>query len=188
VVRDAARMEFFCYHRDRAGSTPLRSQMVELHWGYMDRFDAAMIARGPTYGDDGTLTGSVHILDLADPAAARRFAFEEPCYQAGAYRDVMIRRWSTSSANDSSDVFGRGADMTRYLVLGFTEPSSDTAAIRANDDVLLAGTLWSDDATVALGAAALVEARDAETAGAVLANDLVTGVEVHRWRVGGRPR
>jgi hypothetical protein len=31
-------------------------------------------------------TGSVHILDLPDPAAARAFAFNEPNYQAGAYR------------------------------------------------------------------------------------------------------
>jgi hypothetical protein len=31
-------MEFFCYHRDRPGSTPLRGRMVEEHWAYMDRF------------------------------------------------------------------------------------------------------------------------------------------------------
>ncbi len=60
-------MEFFCYHRDRAGSTPLRSDMVEQHWAYMDRFAATMVARGPTFTSDGTLTGSVHILDLPDP-------------------------------------------------------------------------------------------------------------------------
>ena len=37
--------------------------------------------------------GSVHIVDLPDPAAARAFAFDEPNYQGGAYRDVMVRRW-----------------------------------------------------------------------------------------------
>jgi len=41
-------MEFFCYHRDRPGSTPLRNEMVEQHWSYMDQFAASMIARGPT--------------------------------------------------------------------------------------------------------------------------------------------
>jgi len=39
-------MEFFCYRRDRPGSTPLRSQMMEQHWSYMDQFAATMIARG----------------------------------------------------------------------------------------------------------------------------------------------
>ncbi|MCL2731804.1 MAG: YciI family protein, partial [Actinomycetia bacterium] len=87
-------MEFFCYHRDRVGSVGLRDALLEEHWSYMDGFADGMIARGPTLTDDGELpTGSVHIVDLAEPEAARTFAFEEPCYQAGAYRDVMVRRW-----------------------------------------------------------------------------------------------
>jgi len=36
-------MEFVCYHRDRPGTTPLRSRMVEQHWSYMDPTDG-----GPT--------------------------------------------------------------------------------------------------------------------------------------------
>jgi uncharacterized protein YciI len=58
-------MEFFCYHRDRPGSVTLRDELLEEHWSYMDRYQAEMIARGPTLADDGdTPTGSVHILDL----------------------------------------------------------------------------------------------------------------------------
>ena len=86
-------VEFFCYHRDRPGSVELRDELLEAHWSYMDRFQAAMIARGPTLAGDGAPTGSVHIVDLPDPAAARAFAFDEPNYQAGVYRDVMLRRW-----------------------------------------------------------------------------------------------
>ena len=87
-------MEFFCYHRDRRGSVALRDELLEEHWSYMDRYAAEMIARGPTLADDGdTPTGSVHIVDLPDPAAARAFAFDEPNYQAGVYRDVLLRRW-----------------------------------------------------------------------------------------------
>ena len=71
----------------------LRMGLVEKHWSYMDQFGAGMIARGPTFTDDEAATGSVHILDLPDAAAARAFAFEEPNYQAGVYRDVMLRRW-----------------------------------------------------------------------------------------------
>ena len=87
-------MEFFCYHRDRPGSAALRDELLEEHWSYMDRYAAEMIARGPTFDRDGdTATGSVHIVDLPDPAAARAFAFDEPNYQAGVYRDVLLRRW-----------------------------------------------------------------------------------------------
>src|SRR5947207_4170401 len=102
-------MEFFCYHRDRRGSVALRDELLEEHWSYMDRYAAEMIARGPTLADDGdTPTGSVHIVDLPDPAAARAFAFDEPNYQgrrvpgraaapvaqhAGAHH-VGFSRWS----------------------------------------------------------------------------------------------
>jgi len=66
-------MEFFCYHQDRPDSVALRNELVEEHWSYMDRYATEMIARGPTLSGDGdTATGSVHILDLPDPAAAPR--------------------------------------------------------------------------------------------------------------------
>jgi uncharacterized protein len=87
-------VEFFCYHRDRPGSGRLREELTERHWSYMDGYQARMIARGPTLAGDGeTPTGSVHIVDLPEPAAARAFAFDEPNYQAGVYRDVLLRRW-----------------------------------------------------------------------------------------------
>lgn len=57
-------MEFFCYHRDRAGSVTLRNELREEHWSYMDRYAKELIARGPTYTGD-TPTGSVHIVDRA---------------------------------------------------------------------------------------------------------------------------
>jgi uncharacterized protein len=89
-------MEFFCYHRDRPGSVALREELLEEHWSYMDRYASQMIARGPTLASDGcTPTGSLHIVDLPDSAAARAFAFDEPGYQAGVYRDVLLRRWRT---------------------------------------------------------------------------------------------
>ena len=87
-------VEFFCYHRDRPGSVGLREELREQHWSYMDRYQAEMIARGPTLADgDDAPTGSVHIVGLPGPAAARAFAFDEPNYQAGVYRDVLLRRW-----------------------------------------------------------------------------------------------
>ena len=68
----AVGVEFFCYHRDRPGSSSLREELLEQHWSYMDRYQAQMIARGPTLAGDGdTPAGSVHILGLPDPATAR---------------------------------------------------------------------------------------------------------------------
>lgn len=179
-------MEFFCYHRDRPGSTPLRTQMVEEHWTYMDRFAARMIARGPTFTDDETLTGSVHILDLPDATAARAFAFEEPGYQAGAYRDVLLRRWQNTLGRTMWEFEDGGHDSDRFLVLGLSEPSTDPVELPTGDDLIACGPLLSDDGAVVVGAAALLEAASADAARQALSPGRFTAIEVHRWEAGGR--
>ncbi|WP_243056451.1 YciI family protein [Nocardioides sp. SR21] len=166
-------MQFFCYHRDRSGSTPLRAAMVEEHWSYMDRFE--LIARGPTFLDDDTLTGSVHVVEVPDVAAARAFVFDEPSYQAGAYRDVLLRRTSWQSLDPS--VTGG------YLAIGFLdrpEPYDDLPAPRA--DLAGFGPLLSDDATRLLGAAALAATEEAARG----ALSRIAVVESHLWQRGGR--
>jgi uncharacterized protein YciI len=162
--------------------------MVEQHWSYMDQYAATMVARGPTFASDGALTGSVHILDLPDPAAARAFAFDEPGYQAGAYRDVLLRRWRNALGRTMWDFSGSHTDKNRYLVLGFTwEPTTDAEEPPSRDDLIAFGPLLSDDGTVELGAAVLLEATDDDVAREVLPSDRYAGVEVHQWRFGGRP-
>ncbi len=161
--------------------------MVEQHWSYMDRFAATMVARGPTFTSDETLTGSVHILDLPDPSAARAFAFEEPGYQAGAYRDVMLRRWRNSLGRTMWDFRGGSAENNRYLVLGFTlEPEPQAAEPTTRDDLIACGPLLSDDGSMVLGAAVLLEASDAEAARTVLDPARYVGIETHAWEFGGR--
>ena len=162
--------------------------MVEQHWAYMDRFAATMVARGPTFAGDGTLAGSVHILGLSSPAAARTFAFEEPGHQAGAYRDVMVRRWHNSRGRTMWE-FGTGrGDGIYFLVLGFTlEPAAGAADLRFDDHVIAGGPLLSDDGSFVLGAAVLVEAADEAAARCVISDERYVGIEVHRWQFGGRP-
>lgn len=189
-------MEFFCYHRDRPGSLALRTALTEQHWSYMDRYASELIARGPTLsGTDGEPTGSVHIVDLAGPAAARAFAFDEPGYQAGVYRDVLVRRWRNLLGRTMWEFPGGRTGGHRFLVLGLgsgeaadvTAPSDRDEAPPDRDELIAYGPLLSDDASAWLGTAALVRAPDPETARAVLASDRYADVEVHRWQFGGRP-
>ncbi|GAQ51937.1 YciI family protein [Streptomyces acidiscabies] len=179
-------MEFFCYHRDRTGSLPLRRRLAEAHWSYMDGYTAELIARGPTFAADGeTLTGSVHIVDLPDPAAARAFAFDEPNYQAGAYRDVLLRRWRNLLGRTMWDFPGGRTGGNRYLVIGLApDPGTDLAVPSNTDDLIAFGPLLSDDGTAWLGTAALLRAPDAEAARRVLGGHAET--EVHDWEFGGR--
>jgi uncharacterized protein len=181
-------MEFFCYHRDRRGSAALRDEMVERHWSYMDGYGTELIARGPTFTDDETPTGSVHIVDLPDPAAARAFAFDEPNYQAGVYRDVLIRRWRNALGRTMWDFPGGRTGGNRYLVLGLGagEPADLTVRPADRDELVAYGPLLSDDGAAWLGTAALLRAPDPDAARAVLTADRYAAVEVHSWVFGGR--
>ncbi|MET8772199.1 YciI family protein [Streptomyces sp. NPDC004658] len=182
-------MEFFCYHRDRPGSLLLRDELREAHWSYMDQYAKEMIARGPTLAADGdTPTGSVHILDLPDPAAARAFAFDEPNHQAGVYRDVLLRRWHNTLGRTMGDFPGGRTGGNRYLVLGLGAGQAADLAVPSDRDALIAyGPLLSDNGATWLGTAALVRASDPDTARAILTAVRYDDIEVHDWQFGGRP-
>lgn len=179
-------MEFFCYHRDRPGSMTLRDELTERHWSYMDGFEKELIARGPTFVDE-TATGSVHIVDLPDPAAARAFAFDEPIYQAGGFRDVLIRRWRNTLGRTMWEFPGGREDGNRYLVLGLgSGPAVDLETAYDPDELVAYGPLLADDGNTWLGTAALVRAPDRDVARTVLTEAHYAAVEVHDWLFGGR--
>jgi uncharacterized protein len=185
-VLKTAGMEFFCYHRDRPDSLALRDELLEEHWSYMDRYAAEMIARGPTMDGD-TPTGSVHVVDLPDPAAARAFAFDEPSYQAGAYRDVMLRRWRNLLGRTMWDFPGGRDGGDRYLVLGLgAGPAADLDVSADRDEVIAYGPLLSDDGVTWLGTAVLLRAAGPDAARGVLTPDYYADIEVHAWQFGGR--
>jgi len=164
----------------------LREELGEEHWSYMDAYAAQLIARGPTFVGD-IPTGSMHIVDLPDPAAARAFAFDEPNYQAGAYRDVLLRRWRNSLGRTMWDFPGGRAGGNRYLVIGLgAGEAADLAVPTARDELIAYGPLLSDDGAAWLGTAALARAPDPDTARAVLTPGQYADIEVHDWQFGGR--
>ncbi|MFF9571401.1 YciI family protein [Streptomyces sp. NPDC014685] len=180
-------MEYFCYHRDRPASLALREELLEKHWSYMDRYAKELIARGPTFAEDGeTPTGSVHIIDLPDPATARAFAFDEPNYQAGAYRDVLLRRWRNVLGRTMWDFPGGRSGGNPYLVLGLGEGPAADLTPPDQDELIAYGPLLSDDGDTWLGTAALLRAPNPDTARAVLTPDRYATIEVHPWEFGGR--
>ncbi|MEU0837640.1 YciI family protein [Streptomyces sp. NPDC005969] len=181
-------MEFLCYHRDRSDSLPLRDELLAAHWGYMDQYAKEMIARGPTLAADDTPTGSVHIVGLPDPTAARTFAFDEPNYQAGVYRDVLLRRWRNTLGRTMWDFPGGRTGGNRYLVLGLGAGQAADLALPPDREQLIAyGPLLSDNGDTWLGTAALLRAPDPDTARAILTPDRYADIEVHNWQFGGRP-
>ncbi|RKS76859.1 hypothetical protein BZB76_2225 [Actinomadura pelletieri DSM 43383] len=197
-------MEYFVYCRDRSGTWDLRLELTEEHWSFMDRYAEEMIARGPTLTPDGErTTGSMHIVDLPDLAAAREFAFEEPNYQAGIYGEVLIRRWRNVLGRTMWEFEGEKAGDRRFLIIAHGEPSkADDSLDEAHreyldggyaDRLIAHGPLLSEDGTDWAGNAILVELPDRSAAEAMMANDPHTkngsykDIEIHPWQFGGRP-
>lgn len=181
-------MEFLCYHRDRPGSMPLRDELLEAHWSYMDRFASNLIARGPTFDrEEEYATGSIHIVDVPGPAEARSFAFDEPNYQAGVYRDVLLRRWRNGLGRTMWEFPGGASGGLRYLVIGLGGGEAVDLEPPADHPGLIAyGPLLSDDGSAWLGTAALIRAADPTEARALLTPDGYAAIEVHAWEFGGR--
>jgi uncharacterized protein YciI len=200
-------VEYFFYCRARPTAGALRRELAEAHWSFMDRYAEAIIARGPTLtADEMAATGSVHIVDLPDSGAARVFAFNEPYYKAGVYREVMIHRWSNTLGRTMWDFTGGMAHNPRFLILGHGKPGMTEARNDLRDEhrrYLVAGGYWdrliacgplmSDDGSAWAGTAMMVELPDHASAEAMLMQGpyaqaaLYERIEVHTWRFGGRP-
>ena len=88
-------MQFFVWGIDKPGMAATRAAIRNDHWGFIDPYEPALIARGPTLDldDRDAKTGSIHILDVSDEPAAHAFAFDEPYARAGVFADIRLRRF-----------------------------------------------------------------------------------------------
>ncbi len=96
----------------------------EKHWSYMDRFADRMTARGPTLGNGReSWTGSLHVVDLPDAAAARDFITREPYNQAGLFQEHFISRFANVLGRTMWQ-FASAADEPRFFVLAHASDDS----------------------------------------------------------------
>jgi uncharacterized protein YciI len=200
-------MEYFFYCRDKPNVGDLRWKLAEAHWSFMDHYADSMIARGPTLvtDNDEEMTGSVHLVDLPNTAAADVFTFEEPYFKAGIFDEVLIRRWSNTLGRTMWDFAGRGG--RRFLIIGrgAVEATVRRSELREqqlhylvtggfSEGLIVCGPLLSDDGAEWLGTAMLVELANRTVAEAMMADGpyaqagLYEEVEIHDWRFGGRPQ
>ncbi|GAB2606495.1 hypothetical protein Aab01nite_01570 [Paractinoplanes abujensis] len=162
-------MQFFVYGRDRPGALPLKTELTEQHWTFLDPYEDRLIARGPTLDEHGHPTGSLHIVDLPDVEAARAFTYEEPYYRGGVFESVMLCRYV--------NLLGRAVvSDTGYLVI-----AGGVAPITSKH-LFAYGDLFAVDGAAHAGRAALLQAPSLEAALRTAPDD----ASVHPWRLGGR--
>jgi uncharacterized protein len=197
-------MQFFFYCRDRANAGATRKALLREHWAFMRGYVDAMIARGPTMSADGkAVTGSMHMVELADAGAARVFAHDDPLAKGGVFEDIMVRRFHNVTGRTMWQFDGDPKNQ-RFLFIGEARPGISragrnlleaqrayfSAAGRAAQ-VIAFGPLLGADGETWEGTAALLETADNAAAEALVVGDpaataqLYARTELLPWRFGG---
>lgn len=78
--------------RDRAGAEQTRLDNRSAHLTYLQDSGATIAMAGP-FLNDGAMTGSLVVLDVADRAAAQAWADADPYARAGLFDSVSIEEW-----------------------------------------------------------------------------------------------
>lgn len=181
-------MLFYVHAYDNPGVGADLERLGEDHWSYMDKFSDRLVLRGPTLSGDGTEhTGSVHVVDLPDRAAAEDFATAEPFQRAGLYREVTVRR---ARLVRRGEIPANDAGPTALV----TARWADEAPVAITDvprSLVFLATLLSDDASATDGLLAVTTTptTGAEAAVRPVATELhgpSVPLTVHNWQRGGR--
>ncbi|MGE0255340.1 MAG: YciI family protein [Alphaproteobacteria bacterium] len=196
-------MEYFFYCRDKPDAMATRRSLVEPHWAFMDGYAAGMIARGPTLTDDNRITGSMHIVDVPDAAAARVFAYDEPFARADVYSEIIVHRWRNVLGRTMWQFDGTATE-SRFMILAHGRPGAAPTAEQSAAQhaffeqgdpacrIILRGPLLADDGEGWRGSALFAEATDRAAVERMVAAmpfvraGLYREVEIHRWHFGGR--
>jgi uncharacterized protein YciI len=192
-------MLFFVYGLDRENVGAQLLELAEAHWSYIDAFAERLVVRGPTLTDDGTAhSGSLHVLELPDRAAVEHFAFNEPYWLAGLYRDVTISRVESLLDRTIGDRTALPEEQPSSLVIGRWRPSPAanvvehaTGRLGRDDRLVFCGLLVDDIQTHTLGIVSMIDAEPGEaTRHLQSVADAAAGGHVlltaQRWRRGGR--
>ena len=78
--------------RDKPKSLDIRKANRAAHLDYIEATGVVSMA-GPFLDENGSMTGSLVILDVADMDAARRWAENDPYAKAGLFETVVLSEW-----------------------------------------------------------------------------------------------
>lgn len=85
-------MRFVLMTKDKPGALQTRLDNREAHLAYIADTGVVEMA-GPLLDDAGQMCGSLIVLDVADMAAARNWADNDPYAKAGLFSDVTLTAW-----------------------------------------------------------------------------------------------
>ncbi|WP_106746586.1 YciI family protein [Yoonia maritima] len=85
-------MRFALITTDKPGALQTRKDNRDAHLTYIAETGVVEMA-GPFLDDNDQMCGSMIVLEVADMAAARAWADNDPYAKAGLFSDVRIQAW-----------------------------------------------------------------------------------------------
>lgn len=85
-------MDFAVICKDKPGALDIRIATREAHLAYIEKTGCVRMA-GPFLDADGTMCGSLIVLDVEDLSAAQAWAAGDPYAAAGLFEDVSVQQW-----------------------------------------------------------------------------------------------
>ncbi|MGP6088608.1 YciI family protein [Antarctobacter jejuensis] len=77
--------------QDKPGALQIRKDTRDAHLEYLKATN--VYQAGPLLNDDGEMIGSLIVLDVADMAAAKEWAENDPYAKAGLFENVTLTAW-----------------------------------------------------------------------------------------------
>jgi uncharacterized protein YciI len=78
---------------DKPGALPVRKANRPQHLEYLKSLGDRVVLAGPFTEEDGTMNGSLVVVEAASLEAARAIAAGDPFAKAGVFASVEVRPW-----------------------------------------------------------------------------------------------
>lgn len=85
-------MLFALITKDKSGALQTRLDNRDAHLSYIKETGVVKMA-GPFLDTDGSMDGSMIIMDVESMSEAQNWAENDPYNKAGLFQDVQIREW-----------------------------------------------------------------------------------------------
>jgi uncharacterized protein len=92
-------MFFVLYCTDKPNSVDLRVATRPAHVDYLKAPGSPVKLAGPYLNDAGEMIGGMVVIDVADKAAAEKFAAEDPYTKVDLFQSVRINPWRWAIGN-----------------------------------------------------------------------------------------
>ncbi len=86
-------MRFALLCKDKPGRLDVRKSNRDAHLAYIKDTGVVEMA-GPLLDDQGTMIGSLIVLDVSDLSTAQSWAENDPYAKAGLFVDVTLSAWN----------------------------------------------------------------------------------------------